>query len=327
MRNPTPVTTRSITADSGSSRYDQRTVRSLPSSDCPIGIHSNRSWAKRGTWPAACSSGVGASRCSSRTAPAETTNDRSTAAQAMRATARRDRKRAPRRPFTAKPARGRSGTSQRRCSITSPAHQAGVLDVGREAPPEQGDDDGQADSGLGRGHGHDEEDEHLPGHRLVLVREGDERQIDRVEHQLDAHQDDDGVAPDQDADAADGEQERGDEQEELDPHHLTLRLAMTTAPIMAAIRRSEAASNANRYFEKSRPPTPRAAPNEESNMPLSTYAWSRRPRMAWNSRAVNAAPSRSAPQRCGPPATCSPTSVFKLRSITTNKNRTMMAPA
>src|SRR3989442_398672 len=204
------------------------------------------------------------------------TNDARTAEQAMSPTTRRDRKRAPRRPFTAKPAKGRSGTSQSRCSIMSPAHQAGVLHVGREAPAEQRDDDGEPDGGLGRGHRHDEEDEHLTGHRLVVVREGDERQVDRIEHQLDAHQDDDGVASDQHADAADREQERGDEQEELDPHQDTFRWARTTAPTMAAIRRSDAASKANRYFEKSSPPRARAAPKPESNIPDSTYGWSRR---------------------------------------------------
>jgi len=45
--------------------------------------------------------------------------------------------------------------------------------------PEQGDDDRQADGGLRRRHRHDEEHEDLPRDAIDL-REGDEREVDRV---------------------------------------------------------------------------------------------------------------------------------------------------
>ena len=48
---------------------------------------------------------------------------------------------------------------------------------------------------------------------VPLIRgERDQRQVHRVEHQLDAHEHDDRVAPDQHADRADGEQQRGQHQ-------------------------------------------------------------------------------------------------------------------
>src|SRR5438445_4288376 len=238
-----PVTIRIITAESGSRAYPQEIVRSAPSAVVPIGIHSKSVWVNRTGAPASVSAGAGAKVWSSRTAPTEIANEARTAAQATSATIRRDRKRAPNRPFSRKPANGRSGMSQRSRSITSPAHQTGVLDVGGPAAPEQRDDDRQTDRRLRGGHGHDEEDEDLPRHRLIFAREGGESQVDGVQHQLDAHQDDDSVAPYQDTDAADGEQERRHEQEEFHAHQRSFLLASTTAPIMAAIRRIDDASN------------------------------------------------------------------------------------
>ena len=84
-----PVTTRIITAESGSREYPQRTVRSAPSGVVPIGIHSKRVWVNRAGDPASVSDGVGAKLCSSRTAPTEIANEARTAAQATSATARR----------------------------------------------------------------------------------------------------------------------------------------------------------------------------------------------------------------------------------------------
>src|SRR5207249_4132699 len=114
IRNPTPVTTRIITADSGSRAYDQRTENAPPSAAGPIGIHSKRSWVNRGPAP-------GAPAPRPATAPTERRNDSRTTPQARRATARRDRKRAPNKPLITKPAAGRRGTSQRARSISSPA--------------------------------------------------------------------------------------------------------------------------------------------------------------------------------------------------------------
>ena len=66
------------------------------------------------------------------------------------------------------------------------------------------------DGDLGGLGGDDEEGEHLAGVALpsaatcaMRAVEGDEREVDRVEHHLDAHQRDEHVAPDEEADAAD----------------------------------------------------------------------------------------------------------------------------
>src|SRR5829696_258017 len=45
-----------------------------------------------------------------------------------------------------------------------------------------------------------------------VVGEGDERQVDAVNHKLDAHEDDDGVAPDQSAPRPDGEKDSPDDE-------------------------------------------------------------------------------------------------------------------
>src|SRR2546423_12193379 len=83
--------------------------------------------------------------------------------------------------------------------------------VGRRgAPaPEDGDQDGQADDDLGGGHHHDEEDSDLAGAVVELAAVADQRQVDGVEHDLDAHEHDQRVAPDEEADHADGEQRGG----------------------------------------------------------------------------------------------------------------------
>src|SRR5690606_34245141 len=65
------------------------------------------------------------------------------------------------------------------------------------------------DRGLGRGHGEDEEHEYLPGRVAGVARERDEVDVDREQHQLDRHQQDDHVlAVEEDARDADAEQRR-----------------------------------------------------------------------------------------------------------------------
>ena len=66
-----------------------------------------------------------------------------------------------------------------------------------------GNNNRQAYDRFGGGDGHHKEDHDLPFHRTEKSGKGDERQIDRVKHQLDGHQHDDQVAPDQHANDAD----------------------------------------------------------------------------------------------------------------------------
>ena len=63
--------------------------------------------------------------------------------------------------------------------VTSVLQQAGVVDRGRAAGPEDGHDDRQADDDLGGGHDHHEEGDDLAVEVAVLPGEGDEREVAR----------------------------------------------------------------------------------------------------------------------------------------------------
>ena len=80
-----------------------------------------------------------------------------------------------------------------------------------------GENDRQPDGRFGRGDGHDEEHEHLPAHSEIL-RQRDEREIHRVEHELDAHEDHDRVAPHEHAEHAEREEHRGEGECEAEQH-------------------------------------------------------------------------------------------------------------
>src|SRR6187549_2328953 len=93
-----------------------------------------------------------------------------------------------------------------------------ILNVNRLPGAIEGDDDGQADGHLGGGHGDNQEDKHL---RVVVGQpvltdiepaEGHEGQVRRVEHELEAHENRDDIAPENDTGKTDGKQQAADEQ-------------------------------------------------------------------------------------------------------------------
>src|SRR5215213_10819064 len=93
------------------------------------------------------------------------------------------------------------------------SHRGHFVYVHRPPRTEHGEHYSKSDRDLRGRYGNDE-------HRVAyakatgtgkIVREGDERQVDTVDHQLDAHKDDDGVAPDQSSPRPNGKQKR--------PHH------------------------------------------------------------------------------------------------------------
>src|SRR3954451_13926201 len=86
--------------------------------------------------------------------------------------------------------------------------EVGVVDGGRTTGAEDGHDDGQSDDHLGGRDDHDEQRDHLAVQAAVDAGEGDEGEVGRVEHQLDAHEHDDRVATQQDRGRADGEEDR-----------------------------------------------------------------------------------------------------------------------
>src|SRR5581483_3466887 len=114
---------------------------------------------------------------------------------------------------TAAPAAGSAtSTGMRSFTVSQPPplqlHEVGVVDRGRVTGAEDTHDDGQADHDLGGGDHHGEEGDDLPVQVAVQPGEGDQGQVGGVEHELDAHEENDGVAPDEDARGADGEEQR-----------------------------------------------------------------------------------------------------------------------
>src|SRR5882724_10484819 len=93
-------------------------------------------------------------------------------------------------------------------SVLLVLEQVRVVHRGRPTGAEDGRDDRQPDHDLGGRDDHHEERHDLAVH----PGEGDQGQVHRVEHQLDAHEHDDRVAPDQHADRADGEQQGREQQ-------------------------------------------------------------------------------------------------------------------
>src|SRR5207302_808262 len=120
----------------------------------------------------------------------------------------------------------------------------------------------QADDHLRRGDDDHHEGEDLPVLAVEEAPEGDEGEVDGVEHQLDRHEDDQRVAPDQHAQRADHEQ-RGAQPdqpgEDVEAH--VRRLPLTwwrvryTAPMAATMSSSEVISKGIRKVVKSWPPT------------------------------------------------------------------------
>src|SRR6267143_3066451 len=119
----------------------------------------------------------------------------------------------PPRPATRAPISGAKAAMRARSFIPalelSSFQLVEVFDVDGVQVAEQDNENRQPDGRLGGGHGEDEEHEHLPGDVAEEVREGDEVQVDRQQHQLDRHQQHDQVAAvEEDADHADREEDR-----------------------------------------------------------------------------------------------------------------------
>src|SRR5680860_1475812 len=103
-------------------------------------------------------------------------------------------------------------------SYPSVLQQTRVVDRGRPTSAEDGHDDRQADHDFRRRHHHHEERRDLTIQVAVHAREGDQRKVRGVQHQLDAHEHDDGVATCQHADTTDSEQDRGEDDERCGTH-------------------------------------------------------------------------------------------------------------
>src|SRR5882672_8887250 len=186
IRNPTPVTTRIITADSGSSVRTHGTDSDrAPPPSSPPGIHSptvsSALLASSFTFSPDPSSPSYDLRfvAMSCTAAIEHSNANNTVPHPTKVT-NLFPSRAPNNPFSANPANGSTGMSQRSVSIgldlsrELPLQEGHLIHVGGMAASENGDDDGEADGRLGRRHRHDEEGEDLALHPRMRARQRDE---------------------------------------------------------------------------------------------------------------------------------------------------------
>src|ERR1700761_2900955 len=95
------------------------------------------------------------------------------------------------------------------CNVVIPSvlQQVGVIHRRGPASPVDRHQDREAHNHLGGGHHHHEERDDLAVQVVVHGGERHERQVARVQHQLDTHEDHDGVAPHEHADPADDEQD------------------------------------------------------------------------------------------------------------------------
>src|SRR5205823_14200355 len=101
-------------------------------------------------------------------------------------------------------------------------HQVELVGVDAGLVAEDEQDDGQAHADLDGGHEDHEQGEDLAHHRVAEGAEGDQVDVDGVEHQLDRHQHQHRVAAGEDAVYADAEQHRGEKQELVQVHRLNL---------------------------------------------------------------------------------------------------------
>src|SRR5689334_19756286 len=195
-----PVMTRIITADNGS----RRSVTSARKSPDAIQVKAWLTIARAS----------GSSWTSRATASSDTANEPIIAPQATAPAAAFDTRR-PRLALTRKPRNGRSGISSsigrtpRRHEDAKrlPLQAREGFGVQRLAVTEQGDDDREADGGFRGGDGHHEEHDDLAVGGAERAAEGDEREVHRVQHDLDRQQDRDQVAADEHAGGADRKQD------------------------------------------------------------------------------------------------------------------------
>src|SRR5688572_967674 len=239
----------------------------------------------------------GAMPTSCQTAIAETANEASIAADARPP----DTPFGSRRPIVAltrKPSNGNSGIN----ASISPLEGRERVGIERFLVPEQGDDQRQADRRFGGGHRHHEERDDLPVDVAAVAAEGDERQVHRVQHDLDRQQDRDQVLPEEHAGGADREEHRRDDQIVIQGNHRSVPSlrASTTAPTIATRIRIEVASNANACRWNNTFPSSRTELTAAPSAWLPTGASSSAMRISAQASWMTSSPASRAPKRATP---------------------------
>src|SRR5579871_937902 len=247
-----PVTTSSIMPDSGSSRNPHGTSNAPNPVRVASGIF--------GIHCATTTSYARASAGSPSSCQKATSAIPSAIAIVVHATTpavRRENERMPTRPLIAAPMPGSRGISGiKRILVSEGAadaaappsrpHQIHFVDVDRLFVPVERENDPEADGRFRRRDRDHEDGEHLADLVLQLRRERDEVDVDRVQDQLDRHEDDDDVAPHHHAGYADDEERRGQQHVVSGCNHRVIHsslFASTMAPIIATSSSMDATSN------------------------------------------------------------------------------------
>src|SRR5687768_7858718 len=234
ISEPMPVTTRIISADSGSTRSEKGTNRSTDA------IHvKTRCSTARSPWSAGASS-----IC--MTTAIETPKAATITPDAIAPDTPLDR-RLPKKALIRKPRNGSPGISS---SNASPLERGIGVRIERLPMPEERNHDGETDRGLRGRHGHDEERDDLPVDASLIAAQRHERQVHRVEHHLDREHHGDQVAAQEHAGRADREEHAREQQVVIQCRHYCpapfsrggcLRARMT-APTIATRISSDVAS-------------------------------------------------------------------------------------
>src|SRR5260221_3413050 len=162
-------------------------------------------------------------------------------------------------------------------------HQIRFVHVDRGAVMEQRDENRQAHRGLSGGDGHDEEDEDESVELMELPGVCEEREVHRVHHQFDAHEDRDAVPAGEHAADAEREEDGAEDEKPVRRNHGAsgragsgerragsvaaslvrapppVRALRSSAPTIAASSRIDTASNGKMYDSKSATPMARAS--------------------------------------------------------------------
>src|SRR6266508_2886012 len=256
----------------------------------------------------------------------------------------------------AAPARGSAGIRGASFTAVSSPQEPSVVHVRASGLAVEGHDDGQSDHDFCRRHHHREEGQDLAGQIPLLSGEGDQGQIHRVQLQLDGHEDDQGIAPDEHSHGPDGEQKCGNQQEVGDrcPHDLTSvaepasagaggrsegtsmvsssairRRPWSMAPIAATINNTEVTSKGKKYRLNRILASAWVFPPRFTAARSGSCSWANPmpTRTAKNTSTTRAAPKRRASQRWPFSRSVSGTAESTPSNMITNRKRTMMAPA
>src|SRR4051794_30536391 len=136
--------------------------------------------------------------------------------------------------MTTQPMSGASRMIRLNVVIRSALELSQLVDVDGQPPPVDRDDEAEPDGDLAGGHDHHDQREDLPLLVALRAREGDEREVARVEHQLEAEQDDQRVAAGEDAPESDAEHQRRDDEVPLDAHRCGGPPASSSVPRSAS---------------------------------------------------------------------------------------------